>query len=509
MAANNLTIGTQYKPTNVVKDAATGKQTYLPVVLFYFNCDPQTANMVVASGVSKGLKVNGNSVIKKVKADKFEDFIMKSDVFQKIIGEFEKYGYVYDLNNRDALVQEVQQNIDNYVQSGMQKQINADVSTFLDKLIDMMEQNMNDPNFQAFLSAVNIKQFMSANDIDRLTDLTIDNKLMALTQWLNHGRQGSPKFIATAKQYRLAGYKVNPGATPMYIMGPKKGTVIGRSKKQVVSDMGITDLATNDKRQVDVDRLSHDKDYGHNNVKQFQLWGPCYSIFDCTNIANSNLEDYIDKNMADGFSIDTSATDTKTQAQAQAQVKSDILSKFQMDNQNIISDSTMCANAKKYADSIGDKKLAAVANNQSALEVIDFLVNNNEVYLRKKQQRYAQHSPQSLQLLKALAIKVLGLDATEADKTIAANARSLRQNGKVNKDLFYDVAAELENIYFILKGISEAKTANDMLMFVLDACDISVDEFKNMPEDEQEAEEMMNNIKENFIRTFNKLIITH
>jgi hypothetical protein len=169
----------------------------------------------------------------------------------------------------------------------------------------------------------------------------------------------------------------------------------------------------------------------------------------------------------------------------------------------------MCANAKKYADSIGDKKLAAVANNQSALEVIDFLVNNNEVYLRKKQQRYAQHSPQSLQLLKALAIKVLGLDATEADKTIAANARSLRQNGKVNKDLFYEVAAELENIYFILKGISEAKTANDMLMFVLDACDISVDEFKNMPEDEQEAEEMMNNIKENFIRTFNKLIRTH
>ena len=509
MAANNLTIGVQYKPTNVVKDAATGKQTYLPVVLFYFNCDPKTANMVVASGVSKGLNVNGNSVVKKVKAEKIEDFIMKSEVFQKIIGEFEKYGYVYDLNNRDTLLQEAQQSIDNYVQNGMQKQINADVSTFLDKLIDLMEKNMNDPNFQAFLGAVNIKQFMSGDDIDRLTDLTIDNKIMALTQWLNHGRQGSPKFIATSKQYRLAGYQVNQGATPMYIIGPKKGTVVGRSKQQVVSDMGITDLATNDKRQVDVDRLSHDKDYGHNNVKQFQLWGPCYSILDCTNVSNSNLEDYIDQNMADGFSIDSSATDIKTQSQAQAQVKSDILSKFQADNQNNISDTAMCENAKKYADSIGDKKLAAVAVNKSALEVIDFLVNNNEVYLRKKQQRYAQHSPQSLQLLKALAIKVLGLDATEADKTIAANARSLRQNGKVNKDLFYEVAAELENIYFILKGISEAKTANDMLMFVLDACDISIGEFKNMPEDEQEAEEMMNNVKENFIRTFNKLIITH
>jgi hypothetical protein len=221
------------------------------------------------------------------------------------------------------------------------------------------------------------------------------------------------------------------------------------------------------------------------------------------------LEDYIDQNMADGFSIDSSATDIKTQSQAQAQVKSGILSKFQSDNQNNISDTAMCENAKKYADSIGDKKLASIAVNKSALEVIDFLVNNNEVYLRKKQQRYAQHSPQSLQLLKALAIKVLGLDSTEADRTIAANAKSLRNNGKVNKDLFYEVAAELENIYFILKGISEAKTASDMLMFVLNACGISVDEFKNMPENEQEAEEMMNNIKENFIRTFNKLIITH
>ena len=93
--------------------------------------------MVVASGVSKGLNVNGNSVVKKVKAEKIEDFIMKSEVFQKIIGEFEKYGYAYDLNNRDALLNEAQQQIDNYVQNGMQKQINADVSTFIDSLVDL------------------------------------------------------------------------------------------------------------------------------------------------------------------------------------------------------------------------------------------------------------------------------------------------------------------------------------------------------------------------------------
>ena len=61
----------------------------------------------------------------------------------------------------------------------------------------------------------------------------------------------------------------------------------------------------------------------------------------------------------------------------------------------------------------------------------------------------------------------------------------------------------------LLNGLAESTTANDMLKFVLDSCGISVEEFKNMPNTEQEAQEMTNNIKESFIRTFNKLLITY
>jgi hypothetical protein len=281
--------------------------------------------------------------------------------------------------------------------------------------------------------------------------------------------------------------------------------VQGRSKKQVVSDYGITDLDTNYKRKIDVDRLSHDKDYGHNNVSQFQLWGPCYSILDCTNMGSSNLEDYIEKmENADGFS-DPSAMDKD----AQAKMKADILDKFAMDNQNIISDSAMCENAKKFAGKIGDKKLLSVANSGDAYAVIRFLVENNETYLRNSKQRYAQYSTQNKTLLEALACKVLGVNTSQADSIIASNAGSLRKNGKANKELYISLSAELENIYYIMKGINEAKSGNDMLMFVLKSCGISPEEFRNMPNTEEEAIEEFNNVRENFVRTFNKLLIKY
>ena len=153
--------------------------------------------------------------------------------------------------------------------------------------------------------------------------------------------------------------------------------------------------------------------------------------------------------------------------------------------------------------------MSSVANNGDAYSVIKFLVDNNETYLRNSKQRYAQYTTENRNLLEALACKVLGVNTDQADRIITSNANSLRRNGKVNKALFINVASELENIYYIMKGISEAKTGNDMLMFVLDACGISPEEFRNMPNTEEEAIEDFNNVRENFVRTFNKLLIKH
>jgi hypothetical protein len=506
MATINLTIGCRYDPANKVNNP-DGTSHNEPVVIFYFHCDAQTAQIIDGMGVSKGLRAEGNSLVKKVKADKYKDFIYGNNVFPKIIGALEQYGYAYDMNSRDALAASVQQEIDNFANSGLQKKINNDVSEFLDRLLDAMEKNLNDPNFMAYFKSIgNIRKCnLNGDEIDKLVDFSIENKVLALTQWLNAGNQGSPYYIATKKQFKLAGYDVNPDATPMYLVIPNPDELTKRSASQVINDLGITDYDTNDKRKIDVSKLENDINYGQNNVRGFKLCPfPYYSINQCTESRQSNLKDYIAQH-EHGDNIDTTVD-----KDAQTKMKSDIVAKIELENQNVISETAMCQNAKKYAENRGDKKLASIASRGSAADVISFLAANAESYLRNKAQRYASHTDDTRELLEALALKKMGLDVDNADRRIIAKASQLRNyNGKINKGLFYSVASDLENIYYILNGLAESTTANDMLKFVLDSCGISVEEFKNMPNTEQEAQEAVNNVRENFIRTFNKLLITH
>ena len=494
--AVNLTIGCKYDPAYTVKKA-DGSSTTEPVVYFYFNCDSQTAQIIDGLGVSKGLRAEGNSLVKIVKADKYKDFIFGNNVFPKIIGALEKYGYVYDLNNRDALANSVQQEIDNFANSGLQKKINADVSSFIEQLVEALKKSLNDPNFMAYFHSIgNIRKYVGDDDIDRLVDFTVENKVLALTQWVKAGNQGSPEYIATKKQFRLAGYDVDANATPMYLIGPNPEDLEKRSERQAIADYGIQDYDTNDKRKIDVSKLANDKNYGNNGVKRFKLFGPYYSINQCTETRQSNLKDYLS---AHEFGNNL---DGDIDKDAQAKMKSDIVARIELDNKNVISDSSMCQNARIYAEKKGDKKLASVASKGDAASVIKFLVNNAESYLRNSAQRYAQHTAESRGLLEALACKKMGLNLDYADRQIMSNANNL----VINKQLLISITSELENIYYILNGLAESVVSNDMLMFVLNACGISVEEFKNMPNTEQEAMEMYNNVRENFIRTFNNLL---
>lgn len=494
--AVNLTIGCKYDPAYTVKKA-DGTSSIEPVVYFYFNCDSQTAQIIDGLGVSKGLRAEGNSLVKIVKADKYRDFIFGSSVFPRIIETLEKYGYVYDVNKRDALADSVQQEIDNFAKSGLQKQINADVASFVEQLVEAMKKNLNDPNFMAYFNSIgNIRKYVGDDELDKLVDFTVENKVLALTQWLKAGNQGSPYYIATKKQFRLAGYDVDANATPMYLIGPNPEDLERRSERQAIADYGIHDYDTNDKRKIDVSKLVNDKNYGHNGVKRFKLFGPYYSINQCTESRNSNLKDYIaGHTYGDNVNMDV---DKDTQAK----MKSDVMAKIEFENQKVISDSSMCQNARKYAENKGDKKLASIASRGDAASVITFLVTNAETYLRNEAQRYAPHTGESKKLLEALALKIMGLRVDYADREIMSRANNL----SINKQLLVSITSDLENIYNILNGLVESVVNNDMLMFVLNSCGISVDEFRRLPNTEEEAMGMYNNVRENFIRIFNNLL---
>ena len=85
------------------------------------------------------------------------------------------------------------------------------------------------------------------------------------------------------------------------------------------------------------------------------------------------------------------------------------------------------------------------------------------------------------------------------------NMRSIRGYGGLNKQAFYNVGSDFENIIYILNGINESVSENTF-MWMLKTLGISVDEFKTMPNTEEEANEMMDGIKESFIKTFNKIL---
>lgn len=498
--ANLLTIGCNYLPKNKIT-LQDGTSKLEPIVEFYFNCDARTANIIMGSGVSKGLRVDQKtgSLVKKVKADKYKDFIYGKTVLPKILDALSQYGYEYDYNNLDVLCASVEKTIDDYNQSDIAKNINSDVYDFINKLVEAMEKNMSDPNFKTFLDSIgNIRKFVGDDNLDVLTDLTPTNKISALVQWIKAGRQGHPTYLATKKQFMKAGYTVNPNATPMYLVRPIG--VQGRSEAQTIADYGIQDYDTNDKRKLQVTRLSNDKDYGHNNAAKFTLesFHPFYDISDCTQTRQSNLVDNIG---------DVNKAFYKMDKDKDAAAKQQVVLDIQAQNKDILQDSTMCENAKKYAEKIGDKKLASVAANGNASDIVSFLAMNAESYLRNKAQRnFSQYNNQARELLKAVALKVLGLGDAQNDNNIQANCGYLKRNGKASKEVFIDIATDLDNIYYIMHGINESADMNSTLKYVLDVCGISVEEFKNMPETEEDAVQQINSVRENFVRTFNNML---
>ena len=501
MATTNLTIGCRYDPSTKI-DNPDGTSTPKPMVVFFFNCDAQTAQIIDGMGVSKGLRAIGNSLVKKVPEDRYKDFIFGNNAFPKIINALEQYGYVYDMNSRDALAASVQQEIDNFANSGLQKKINADVATFVEQLANAMQKNLNDPAFMAYFHSIGTMKKCNVNggEIDKLVEFTVSNQVLALTQWLKAGNQGSPYYIATKKQFRLAGYEVNDDATPMYLMIPNRKDLQKSSEGEAINKFGITDYATNDKRKIDVSKLANDANYGNNNVKSFELCPfPFYSINQCTEIRTNNLKDYIANHDHAGDIDPDSDKDT------QAKMKSDIITKIELENQNVISEPAMCQNAKKYAESKGDKKLASIASRGNAADIIHFLANNAETYLRNEAQRYAAHTGDSKKLLEAISLKKMGLNVDYADRELMSRA----QNIKMNQLLLVSITSDLENIYNILSGLAESAISNNMFMFVLNSIGMSVEDFKHLPKTEQEAQEMANNVRESFVRTFNKLLITY
>ena len=307
--AKLLKIGAEYIPNyKVTLPDGTKKQE--PYVIFYFDSDDKTANIVAGSGVAKGLKAVGDAVTKAVKLDNYKAFIYGQKMLPKILSAFEQCGYVYDTNNLNVLEASVEQEVQNVLDSDASSKIYADSTSFIDDIIKAMEENMNDPKFMSYVNAVGSIQYVGDDVLSKVTKLSYKNTVMVLSQWVNAGNTGAPTYLATKRQWsKFFNRDINPGATPLYIVNPRD--VVHRSVRQTMSDYGVTQQQydSNPMIQKQIDTLTNDKDYGQYNNHLFGLNGisPYYdysqtslqtgaqSNYDFDNIGFSNVDKDKDK----------------------------------------------------------------------------------------------------------------------------------------------------------------------------------------------------------------------
>ena len=271
--AKLLKIGAAYAP-NYKVTLSDGTKKVEPYVLFFFDSDPRTADIVAGSNVVKNLRTDGDSVVKAIKVDKYKDFIYGQKMLPRILAEFEKYGYLYDTSKLNSLEASVEQEIQNVLSNDASSKIYADNSSFIDDIIKAMEENLNDPKFLSYVNAVGSIQYVGDDVLSKVTKLSYKNTCMVLSQWVNSGHVGQPTYLATKRQWsKFFNRDIIPGATPLYIVNPKD--VTHRSLNQTMRDYGVSQAQydSNPMIRKQIDTLTNDKEYGQYVNHEFGLNG--------------------------------------------------------------------------------------------------------------------------------------------------------------------------------------------------------------------------------------------
>lgn len=495
--AKLLKIGVAYMPNHKVV-APDGSVKIEPRVLFYFDSDERTANIVAGSGVAKGLKADKDSVTKSVKADKYKDFLHGKNALPKILSAFEQCGYVYDTNQLSSLEASVEQEIQNSLTSDATKKIHADSSAFIDDIIKAMEENLNDPKFLAYVNAVGSIQYVGDDVLSNATKLSYPNTCMVLSQWVNAGKHGQPTYLATKRQWsKFFKRDVVPGATPLYIVNPKD--VTRRSIKQTMADYGVSQAQfdANPMIQKQIDTLSNDKDYGIYNNKQFGLNGisPYYDYSE-TVLQQGEQSNYdFDAMQPDNMSQDKDNTEDAK--------KGDLLAAA-TGAKNRRSEEEILKSLQEYAVKHNNADLINIlkSGNNPIVKAVDYLAKNSKTILREVDQAKKNLFQGVLTALVLIRFKI---SPDYSDRLLSNNMHKLRQYGGLNKKIFYSVGSDFENIISIMNGISESVSENTF-MWMLKTMGVSVEEFKALPNTEEEADAMTNNVRESFIKIFNNLL---
>lgn len=510
-----LKIRVQYIPNCTFGKTPDGKKIKDEGVKFYFQSDPQTT-AIVHGQLGMKYSAEGDCITREVHYSQYKDFLYGKKAMPKLLSLFEQQGYVFDTSDLQNTEISVEQEKENFVNSGISKKVHDTTGSFIDGIIESMKNNLKDPNFLNLLKHVGtIRKAVGADDVDKMTRLSGKNTIMILSQWVAAGRQGAPTYVATKKQWsEIFDREIKQDALPLYYTRPYDTKQ--RSISKTMSDVGVSsqDYASNPLLQKNIDMLSHDSQYGLNVNADFDIANPYYDVSDTELMAGSNKNN-IDFDNRSVFA-DTANTNTDSASTAGANVNPAAVASG-LENK-IIETITKYAEKHKFGDLItvirggkptvydsGNKFINIIielAYQQNSINRIAVTVNN---WGELDQKAQAKKTGLTLALA-GLTLAKYGLYEDYAKKLMGQGINELEQKGAGSlKKSLKDLVTDLANITYIIDGITESYTP-DLFRWVLNTLGISMEEYMAMPDSDEEANARMAEVRNKFVNIFNNMI---
>jgi len=518
--AKLLKFGVGYIPKKVFKNNKTGEKEEKSCVSLALFSDlrsgaaafPQIQSFMRDNAT---LDKKDGTIFITIPEDKFEIFA-KGKLLERILSTFEQTtGYVADSKDISELVQRFNIAKDEVLNSN-KSDLDAITSQYLEDLISGIERDFNDPRFQQIMNSIHTFSYSSMggginnvqgsyNDSDvvlKETKLSVENVIRVLSQWHKAGRPGIPTYLATENQWhRYFNGTVKQDALKLYVVRPDK--VNGVSTNTVTRQLGIDPNSATSGGAIGrgVNSIARgggmDKWRGTQEAYAMTCY---YDISDVDgvdpNLLTGNTANYYDPNTVTADTTDADTGDIVTQDAQQ----NDIVN----DNQPMTEDLLRKKLLKYAADNKIDGIQLAIQRDGTIGGLV-FMINHLKAVFRN---RNAEEKKATAEQILFVVLKHYNIFEDEINQLYKKFISKLRTpKGKVNEKLIYDIWSFAYDIISKLDSINEEQGGSLTLMDVIGYLGFTVDEFKRMPKTEEEANMMMNGVRESFIKTFNKLLI--
>ena len=531
--AKLLKFGVGYIPNKEVFDRKLNQKVTMNYAILSLYLDDKSAPAVLPdlqnilkNNVSLNSK-NKDTINITIPEDKFDVFI-NGKLMGRILSVVEQItGYVADTNSISSLSTRFQHAKDE-VNNADPNSVATISNKYIQDLIAGLEKDINDPRFQQIMKGMHVFSYSngftsqassSYNDSDVLfkeTKLTVDNIIRILAQWNKAGRSGIPTYLATENQWdRFFGGKIRQDAVKLYAVRPDN--VAGVSTRTVANQLGIDpNISSQSGAHA---RALHSIARGGGMDK----WRGKQSAYALVCYYDVSDVDGVDPNTLTGSTANSFDPNSVTTDPVDA----DAVAADQANNPKVADTNDIVNNSPTMTEDILRKKLIKLANDTKnngiklainmggtigglryVIEHLKEITRDHDIERKKNTveqvlfivlSEWRLFEDERVSLLRNNKV----LDILKPSNNFG------KQSGPnlINQKLITDLWAYAYNVISLLNEIKESYENGLTLAKVINYLGYTVDEFKRMPKTEEEAYEILRGVRENFIKTFNNLLI--